>query len=112
MATTQIYLKGGPLHGRTVSADEIVGGLVAYIQCRGGYYVASAGQTRPNGNPIWDYAGKTAPGPPGGSNTTGIHKGWHDLTLTLGKHRLGAKTGATHRLDAATLRAIRRARKV
>jgi len=48
----------------------------------------------------------------GGGSGTGIHKGWADLQHSLGKHGLKPKIDATNSLDAATLRALRRARKV
>ncbi len=59
------------------------------------------------------YAAATAGGGGGGGGgAAGIHKGWADLQRSLSKHRLGVKLHATNRMDAATLRALRRARKV
>jgi len=52
------------------------------------------------------------PGGGGGGGSAGIHKGWADLQRSVGKGRLGKKVTATNRMDAATLRAIRRAHKV
>ncbi len=113
MAATRIYLKGGPCNGRTVSADQIVGGLVAYIKCRGGFYTASDGQTRPNGNPIWNYAGKTAPGPPGGSGSgqPHVHKGWHDIRRSVNTNMPHALARAQH-LTRQALRATSHGGKV
>src|SRR5215831_14961175 len=59
------------------------------------------------------YLGASAGGgPPGGGAPTGTHKGWDDLTKSLGKKRLGHTIAATYSRDAATLRALKRAYKV
>jgi hypothetical protein len=113
VATTRIYLKGGPCDGRTVSANQIVGGLVAYIPCGGGYYVASAGKKRPNGNPIWDYSGTTAPTPPSGSGSgqPHVHKGWHDIRRSVNTNMPHALARAQH-LTRHALRATSHGGKV
>lgn len=85
MATTHIYLKGGPCDGRTVSADRIVGGLVAYIKCNGGIYEDEGAGTRPNGDLIWSYTGTKPPRPPGSGDASEphVHKGWHDVRRSV-----------------------------
>lgn len=88
MATSRIYLKGGPCNGRTVSADRIVViGAVGYIKCGGGYYADEGAGTRPNGSHIWSYVG-TSPlqGPgSGGVNEPHVHSGWRDLRRSVNK---------------------------
>lgn len=113
MATTQIYLQGGPCDGRTVSADQIVGGLVGYIKCGGGYYEDKGAGSRANGNPIWSYAGKSPPQPPGGGTVKAAraHGGWHDVRVSINKH-MPAALRSSHRNTQAALRSLSRARKV
>lgn len=81
MATSSIYLSGGPCNGRTVPASEIQGGLVAYIACGGGYYVNPGTGRRRRGDLIFTWAGTTKPGPPSGGEPTAAHsvKAWGDL---------------------------------
>jgi hypothetical protein len=112
VAADKVYLKGGPCAGREVSADEIQGGLVAYIECGGGYYVATGDKHKPDGAFIFKYDGKTKPGPPGGKvRTPHTHKGWHDLRHSVNMnmpHSIRKSQRSTH----AALRALARARKV
>ena len=65
MATSHVYLQGGPCNGRTVSTSQIQGGLVGYVLCKGHYY-ESNGKQRPNGDEIFADSGTTAPQPPPG----------------------------------------------
>ena len=65
MATSHVYLQGGPCNGRTVSTSQIQGGLVGYVLCRGHYY-ESNGKHRPNGDEIFADTGTTPPQPPAG----------------------------------------------
>ena len=107
---SSIYLKGGPCDGKTVSADQIHGGLVAYIACGGGFYT-DAGTQRPDGDEIFSYAGKTAPGPPGDDGTPHTHSGWQSLRKTVNHHGPKALHDA-HNTTNAALRNLARARKV
>lgn len=113
MAVGNVYLKGGPCDGRTVSANQIVGGLVAYIKCGGGYYILDDGVTRPNGDIVFKYSGASPPQPPGGDGVKAprAHQGWHDL-----RHSLNTKwphaLRDSERLTRAALRSIGRARRV
>lgn len=113
MATTRIYLQGGPCNGRTVSANQIVGGLVAYIKCGGGYYEDKGAGKRRNGNPIWSYAGTTAPAPPGGGgpNEPHVHKGWADLRRSI-NHRMPIALTKARSLTRQALRATSHGGKV
>lgn len=112
MADT-IYLSGGPCDGKTVSANEIKGGLVGYIACGGGYYTADPAGNLHNGNVVFDYAGKTKPQPP----TVGVvkapkaHGGWADLQRSFNRHWHPALDSAD-RLNRAALRSLGRAHKV
>jgi hypothetical protein len=60
------------------------------------------------------YAAATSGGGSGGGGgaATGLHQGWSDLTRSLSNRRLGDKIRMTNQFDAATLRALKRARKV
>lgn len=113
MASSNVYLQGGPCDGRTVSADRIVGGLVAYIECGGGYYVLADGVTRANGDIVFKWSGKTQPGPPGGSGggTPHTHAGWNSIRKSVNKH-LPRDLRASHRMTSAALRSLSRARRV
>lgn len=113
MATTQIYLQGGPCDGKTVSADQITGGLVGYIKCGGGYYTQADGKTRANGDPIFGYYGKQQPQE---TVTTLGHdakalQGWGDLRRTM-NHALPTALRRTNKLTSASLRQVRRHRRV
>jgi hypothetical protein len=113
VAADSIYLQGGPCNGRTVSADQIVGGAVAYIACGGGYYVVGDGKRRPNGDLIFAYSGKAKPGPP--STTIGHDaralQGWGDLRRTINQG-LPTALRRTDKLTRASLRQARRHRRV
>lgn len=105
MATSRIYLQGGPCDGRTVSADRIVGGLVGYIRCGGGYYT-DAGKRRRNGNEIFGYSGTTPPQPPsgGGAGEPHVHKGWHALRRSI-NHNMPKHLERAEELTRKALRA-------
>lgn len=113
MASGDIYLQGGPCDGKTVSGNQIVGGLVAYIKCGGGYYVVDDGVTRPNGDLVFKYSGKTQPGPPGGGSVKAprAHKGWNALRHTFNAEMPKAIRSSQHS-TAAALRTLQKARKV
>lgn len=113
MAVDRIYLKGGPCDGKTVSADEIKGGLVATIACGGGFYVLDNGKTRPNGDVIFRYYGKTKPGPPSTTIGHDAHalRGWGHLRRTV-NHELPTALRKTNKLTRATLRHLHRHRRV
>lgn len=113
MAVSSIYLQGGPCDGRTVSANRIVGGVVAYIACGGGFYVLDDGKHRPNGDVIFKYSGKTQPGPPPGPglDATQALKGWKALRKSVNKGMPQALNYA-QRGNHAALRSLSRARKV
>lgn len=110
MAVSQIYLQGGPCNGRTVSANDIQGGLVGYIKCGGGYYTDS-GNMRPNGDEIFSYSGNTAPSPPDTAGAARAHGGWADVRKSVNR-RMPAALKASKRNTAAALRSLSRARKV
>lgn len=116
MATSSVYLSGGPCNGRTVPASEIQGGLVGYILCRGHYYLDS-GRTRPNGNTIFADSGTSAPQPPsgGGGTSAGVapqaHQGWGGLRQSLNRD-LPTALRAIHRNQQAALRELARRRRV
>jgi hypothetical protein len=113
VAASRIYLQGGPCNGRTVSADRIVGGLVAYIKCDGGYYVVDPGKHRPNGNLIFKYSGTSAPKPPSGPNPNAPQalKGWKAIRKAVNRGMPSALT-YSQRHTSAALRTLHRARKV
>jgi hypothetical protein len=116
VATSRVYLKGGPCDGKTVSANQIVGGLVAYIACGGGYYELDSGQTRPNGDPIFAYSGKTKPQPPSGGGPQNINApkalhGWKSLRKSVNKSWPKALNYMEHGNNAA-LRSLGRSPKV
>jgi hypothetical protein len=96
-----------------VSANEIKGGLVAYIACGGGYYTANTAGKKHKGDPIFDYAGKDKPVPPslGTVKAPQALRGWHDLRKSVNK-KMPAATSYSHRLGRASLRALSRAHKV
>lgn len=112
MATSRVYLQGGPCNGRTVSADQIQGGLVGYILCRGHYYLDS-GRTRRNGNAIFIDSGTTAPQPPGSTNLNAprAHSGWRDLRRSVNRTMPHALNRASA-LTRSALRATSHGRKV
>lgn len=112
MASSQILLRGGPCDGRIVSADQIQGGLVAYIKCGGHYYVDS-GLTRADGVHIWDDNGTAQPKPPGSGagGTPHTHKGWSDLRHSVNVNMRKELTAAQH-ITAQALRSLSRSRKV
>jgi len=112
MATSRIYLQGGPCNGRTVSANEIVGGLVAYIKCQDGYYT-DANRKRPNGNEIFSYYGKTKPGGAGDIGGYDSHalKGWSDVRKQINTGLPNA-LHRTDKLSRAALSQLRRHHKV
>lgn len=113
MAASNVYLEGGPCDGRTVSANKIVGGLTAYIKCGGGYYVLDDGVTRPNGDVVFKYAGKTKPEPPSGGGVHDSHAlhGWNDLRRVV-NHDTRPALLYSQRTTAAALRRLGHARKV
>jgi hypothetical protein len=113
VAVDSIYLQGGPCNGRTVSADRIVGGLVAYIACGGGYYVLADGKHRPNGDVIFGYYGKSKPAPPSTTIGHDAHalRGWGHLRRTV-NHELPTALRKTNKLTRATLRHLHRHRRV
>jgi len=110
---SQVYLSGGPCSGKTVSADEIQGGLVAYIACGGGFYTADASGQRHNGHIVFDYAGKTKPGPPtpGAIRAPRAHSGWADLQRSFNHHWHPALRNS-ERFTRAALRSLSKAHKV
>lgn len=110
---SNVYLSGGPCNGRTVSADRIVGGLVAYIACGGGYYTLDSSGKLHSGDVVFDYAGKSKPGPPavGAIKAPKAHGGWADLQRSFNKHWHPALDSAD-RLNRAALRSLGRAHKV
>jgi hypothetical protein len=85
---SQVYLSGGPCDGKTVSADDIQGGLVGYIACGGGYYTLDSKGKRHDGHAVFDYAGKNKPEPPGGNTAKAphAHNGWSDLQRSVNRH--------------------------
>lgn len=113
MAASRIYLKGGPCDGKTVSADEIVGGLVAYIKCGGGYYIVDDGATHAGADGVFKYAGKRQPGPPAGSDRIPphLHHGWNQLRRSFNVHMVRDLDEAT-RITRKSLRSLSRARRV
>jgi hypothetical protein len=113
VAASQIYLSGGPCDGKTVSANEITGGLVGYIACGGGYYTANTAGKQHKGDLVFDYAGKTKPSPPsgGGVSAPHVHKGWAALQHSINKKLPHAMNNADkHARDA--LRSLAKAHKV
>jgi hypothetical protein len=113
VAVSQIYLSGGPCDGKTVSANEITGGLVGYIACGGGYYTANTAGRKHSGDLIFNYAGKTKPSPPGGGTVKAprAHKGWADMQRSVNQHWPAAMRRSEHHLRAAW-RSVGKARKV
>jgi len=114
VAASTIYLLNGPCNGKFVSANEIVGGLVAYIRCGGGYYVLDDGATHKGADAVFKYAGKTQPGPPG-PPASGIpphtHKGWSDLQRSVNTN-MPQSLSRTSRNARAALRNLAGARRV
>jgi hypothetical protein len=116
VATSSVYLSGGPCNGRTVPASEIQGGLVGYILCRGHYYLDS-GRTRPNGNTIFADSGTSAPQPPSGGGSTGpgivpnVYKSWGDLRSAVNRDLPRSFVAINHVMDG-TKRKLRHSRKV
>jgi hypothetical protein len=110
---SNVYLLGGPCDGRTVSADQIVGGLTAYIKCGGGYYVLDDGVTRPNGDVVFKYSGTTQPRPPGPGAVKAprAHKGWQAMRVSF-NHKMPDGLHASQRSTDAALRMLQRVRKV
>jgi hypothetical protein len=113
VAASKIYLKGGPCDGKTVSADEIQGGLVAFIACGGGFYTVNNAGKRHNGELIFDYAGKKQPGPPGGGgvNAAKAHGGWAGVRKSV-NHHMPASLRASQRSTRAALHTLGRAHRV
>lgn len=114
MATSHVYLSGGPCNGRTVSTSQIKGGLVGYVLCQGHYYEAN-GKTRRNGDAIFADTGTTAPQPPSpvSPDATAPHsvKAWGDLRKQVNSS-LPAATRKIERLNAGALSALRHRRRV
>jgi hypothetical protein len=113
VAPSKIYLHGGPCDGKTVSADDIQGGLVAFIACGGGYYTVNPAAKLHNGELVFDYAGKKKPGPPGdGSlNAAKAHGGWKSIRKSV-NHHMPAALSKSQRTTQAALRTLNRAHKV
>jgi hypothetical protein len=113
VAASKVYLQGGPCNGRLVSANAIVGGLVAYIKCGGGYYTVDPQGRRHNGHLIFDYAGKEKPGPPGGvlGSDSAALRGWGDLRRQVNTG-LPSALNRADRLSQDALRRLRRRRRV
>lgn len=116
MATSRVYLAGGPCNGRTVSASRIQGGPVGYILCQGHYYVAD-GTTRPNGNAVFRDTGTKPPQETGGggsSGTVGAPQalgGWQSLRQAVNRG-LPEALRKKNRLQQAALRELAQKRRV
>jgi hypothetical protein len=110
---SNVYLSGGPCDGKTVSANQIKGGLVAYIACGGGFYTVDPNGKLHSGDVVFDYAGKTKPQPPavGAIKAPKAHAGYADLQRSFNKHWHPALDTAD-RLNRAALRSLGRAHKV
>jgi hypothetical protein len=113
VAVSKVYLQGGPCDGKSVSADEIVGGAVGYIACGGGYYTVDTAGRRHNGEVVFDYAGKKKPGPPDGSGVKAAraHGGWADMQRSV-NHHLPKSLRNSELLTRAALRSLHRAHRV
>lgn len=113
MAVSKVYLKGGPCDGKSVSADEIVGGAVAYIACGGGYYTVNSSGRRRNGEVVFEYAGKKQPGPPDASGVKAAraHGGWSDVRKSVNRN-MPRSLSRSQRHTRAALQALHRAHRV
>jgi hypothetical protein len=116
VATSSVYLSGGPCAGRTVSASQIQGGLVGYVLCQGHYYLDS-GRTRSGGETIFADSGTSPPQAPGGGGGAGAgvapqaHQGWGGLRRAINQE-LPAALRAINRNQQAALRELAHRRRV
>lgn len=111
MATGFAYLEGGKCDGvrhKITSGERTYGS----IECRGGLYVITVPAKLHHGDRIFKYAGKAInPGTTGTLDAPQALKGWQALRKSINKG-MPATLAHSQRVNKATLRTLRRARKV
>ena len=109
MATGYAYLQGGPCDGTrhlltVAEADSDT------VICKSSYYRNISSGHRPNGDIIFDYAGKVENPAPTLKAPQAL-KGWKDMQRSI-NHTMPSSLQASARSRNAALRQLARARKV